>query len=232
MTAVGIIASAYVAPASGGGGTFINHVAIAGPRNGTTTHTVDPNGGTVAAGTNFTPTAGRFLVVVVEGPVTSTTPTGWTLEASAVNATGLYAWSRVAAGADTFTTTHNAANYVVMFHWFEFAAGSTWVGDVTNNAVAAANANPNLTGLTGTNVVMAAKASVDAANDAIAISGAWSASTIEILDYHDQDIGTTDGYWLGIGYQTGYTSASYQPTCTVTGTGTPCETITFAVNAT
>ena len=138
---------------------WLNHVAIAAPRNTLPTHTVDPNGGTVVTGTNFTPTAGRFLLVVVEGSVTSTTPTpGWTLEASAINNTGLYCWTRTAAGSDTLSTTHNGSDYPVLFHWFEFAAGSTWVGDVSATAVAhGAGANPNLTGLTGTNLVMAAK---------------------------------------------------------------------------
>src|SRR6478735_9379450 len=106
---------------------WINHVAINTPRNATTTHTVDPSTGTAANGTLFTPTAGNLLVCLVEGAVTSTTPTGWTLPTggSAVNNTGHYVWYRTAAGGDTFTTTHNGSNYPVLFDFYEFASGST-----------------------------------------------------------------------------------------------------------
>ena len=47
---------------------WLNHVAIATPRNTLTTHTVNPASDTAVAGTNFTPTAGRFLLLVIDGP--------------------------------------------------------------------------------------------------------------------------------------------------------------------
>ena len=100
------------------------------------------------------------------------------------------------------------------FHWFEFAAGTTWVNDIAGD-VAAAAANPNLTGLTGTNLVMAAKAQ-GVARAAGRKPGHGRRRTVEILDHFVEDGHRTDGYWVGIAYQDGYTSASYQPTCTMT----------------
>ena len=192
---------------------WLNHAAIAVPRAGAGvfTHTVNPNSGTVVAGAAFTPTAGRFLLVVIEGAVTTygTTPgvppTGWTQEAAAVSSTGLYTWTRTAAGGDTLTVTHNGADYPAMFHWFEFSTGTTWVGDVTATSVSATGANPNLTGLTGTNLVMAAKAN-SVANINVR-SATWNAPNVEILDYYEADA-ATDGYFLGICYQEDYASAS------------------------
>ena len=123
--------------------TWINRSVVQGPRNGTTSHTV-----------NFTAaTSGNLLVCVAEGAVTSTTPTGWTLQGSAVNWTGLYVWSKTAtAGESSFSTTHNGSNYPVAFVIYEFAAGSTWSGDVSSTGGSSTAAHPNLTGLTGTNM--------------------------------------------------------------------------------
>jgi hypothetical protein len=112
---------------------WLNHVTIAAPRNGTTSHTCDPTnatgGGTVVTGSTFTPTSGRLLVVVCYGAVTFTTPSGWTLptSGSAVNNGGLYVFYRTAAGSDPFTTTQNGSNYPVVFDIYEFATGSTFV---------------------------------------------------------------------------------------------------------
>jgi hypothetical protein len=174
---------------------WLNHVAIAGPRNGTTTHTVTPSAGTVASGTLFTPTAGRFLLCLVEGGVTSTTPTSWTLPAggSAVNNSGLYAWYRAsAAGSDSITTTHNASNYPVVFDFYEFPSGSTFSGVASATAVSnAGGAGPTLTGLTGTNWIcgVIGQANGDAANT---YTTTWNAGT-EITDT-SVVLATTDGY--------------------------------------
>ena len=107
--------------------SWLNHAAIEAPRNGTTTHTVTPSAGTAVAGTTFfTPTAGRLLVCLAEGSVTSTTPSGWTLPTggSAINNTGLYVWYKTAAGNDSLTTTHNGSNYDVIFDFYEFPSGT------------------------------------------------------------------------------------------------------------
>ena len=231
---VGIVASAHVESAAAAT-KWVNHIAIAAPRNGTATHTIDPASDTALTGTNFTPTASRLLLVVIEGAVTTygttpgTPPSGWTQQAVALSGTGLYCWTRTAAGSDTLAVTHNAANYPVMFHWFEFAAGSTWVNDVSATGVDFDAANPNLTGLTGTNLVMAAKASGRGSGSS-ANTASWGGGNVEILD-HDVGFSTTDGYTISIGYTENYASASYQPTCTFSNAAFDnCEAITWAVH--
>lgn len=221
---------------------WLNHAAIAAARNGTATHTVNPaSTGTVVAGSAFTPTAGRLLVCAVEGAVTTTgtagggggtAPTGWTLPTggSAVNNTGLYVFHKNAAGSDTLVGEHNGSNYPCMFHFFEFPAGSTFVSSVSGTALSDNTANPNLTGLTGTNLAMAAKARGNP-TDPITISGAWSGAT-ELIDYDEPYGSSTDGYWYSLAYSEDYAGASFQPTCTVTQTagGTSYEALTWAVN--
>ena len=170
---------------------WLNHVTIAGPRNGTTTHTVTPSAGTVVAGSAFTPTAGRMLVCVAEGAVTSTTPTGFTLGGSAVNNSGLYVrYDLSAAGGDTITTTHNASNYPVVFDWYEFPASTTWSGAVSATGVSTTGgAGPTLSSLTGTNQIYAA---VGQATPSITHTITWSAGT----DIADTSVAfsSTDGY--------------------------------------
>lgn len=209
---------------------WLNHVTIAGPRNATTTHTVDPSTGTAVSGTLFTPTAGRLLVCAVEGSVTSTTPTGWTLptNGAAVGNTGLYVWYRVAAGGDTFTTTHNGSNYPIVFDFYEFPAGSTFAGSAFAISVArAAGAGPTLSGLTGTNwVAFVGGQGVSATTGAFACS--WSAGT-ELVDTLSLQV-TTDGYNYSLAALDAsvLTSASSAASFTYTGTST-VERLVFAV---
>lgn len=179
--------------------TWLNHVAIAAPRNGTTTHTVDPSSGTVVSGSLFTPTAGRLLVVSVEGAVTSTTPAGWTLPSggSAVNFTGLYVWYRTAAGGDTFSTTHNTANYPVVFDIYEFPAGSTFSGAAGSTGVASGGAGPSVGSLTGTNMIMGT-----VGNEAFSTSSTGTvtwASGVEAIDTLVV-LATTSGYLYSLTY--------------------------------
>lgn len=204
--------------------TFTNHVTLHGTANGTTSHTVNPASGTVLAGSAFTPTAGRLLVVIAYGSVTSTTPSGWTLEASAINSGGLYIWSRTAAGSDTFSTTHNGSNYECIFTILEFPAGSTYFSDITATNTTDTGANPNLTGLTGTKWVAGAKA----LNTNAATSGVWTSPVVELCD-SSQVSAPTDGCWLSVGYVEDSVAASFQPTCTRSGGVGTSESATFAV---
>ena len=55
------------------------------------------------------------------------------------------------------TVNHNSSNRPVVFHFFEFPAGTTFVAAATAISLTPTGANPNLTGLTGTNTVMAAQ---------------------------------------------------------------------------
>lgn len=211
---------------------WINQVTIAAPRNGSTTHSVDPSTGTVVTGTLFTPTAGNLLVCLAEGAVTSTTPAGWTLPSggSAINNTGLYLWYRTAAGGDTFTTTHNGSNYPVVFSFYEFAAGSAFVSAAAATAVAnTSSAGPTISGLTGTNLIMGVLGH-GCGTDNTAASVAWG-SGVEQVDTFVQNA-TTDGYLFSVAYleDSVLTSTTMSTTVTITGTGSSNERLIFAVN--
>jgi len=153
----------------------------------------------VVTGTLFTPTAGSLLVVSVEGAVTSTTPAGWTLPSggSAINFTGLYVWWRTAAGGDTFSTTHNSANYPAVFDIYEFPAGSTFSGAAASTAVASGGAGPSVASLTGTNFIMGS-----VGNEAFSTSSSGTvgwASGVEAIDTLAV-FATTSGYLYSLTY--------------------------------
>lgn len=214
---------------------WLNMVTINVARNGTTSHTVDPSTtGTVVAGTAFTPTAGRLLLCLVEGAVTSTTPSGWTLptNGSAVNNTGLYVFTKAAAGSDTISTTHNGSNYPIVVTFFEFASGSTFVKAATATSVTLAGANPTISSLTGTNWLGAAKAT-GVSSGLTYTSSTWSTGTptpVEIIDT-GVAFATTDGYGFTVAEANASTATSWTPTGTMTGSGLlNCEALTFAVN--
>lgn len=212
--------------------TYLNHVAIAADRNGTTSHTVTPSSGTVVAGTAFTPTEGRLLVCVVEGSVTSSTPSGWTLPTggSAINYTGLYVWYRTAAGSDSFTTTHNGSNYPVIFHFFEFAAGSTFISSAAASDVYyAGGAGPSLTGLSGTLWVAAAMGQSQA-SDFEARTITWSAGT-ELVDVRVLNAEYTDGYLYSLTHVADYESSTWSASATVVPGNPPSvERLVFAIS--
>lgn len=210
-------------------GRWTNYSLIAAPANGTAVHTIDPSSASnVVDGTPFSPTAGRLLMVVTVGQVTSTTPSGWTLptNGSAINFDGLYVWTRTAAGADTFSTTHNGSDYPAGFAVFEFPAGSAFVGTgVSAIQVLDSPPNPTLSAMTGTNQVFGA-----AARAGTATTATWDAPNVEVIDYTDTS--PTSKYWLGLCHQADYTSASYTPSATILPAGNPStERLTFAIYA-
>lgn len=214
--------------------TWSNRVVVEAPRNGTLTHTVDPAAGTVLLGSSFTPTAGRLLVVVAQGAVTSSTPTGWTLPTggSAVNLSGLYVWHRTAVGADTFSTTHNGSNYPVAFEIHEYPVGSAFVSSVSATGVASAGgAGPTLSGLTGTNHTYFAVGMAGNLTGAVR-TFTWSTGT-EISDVGVVNAGTpaTDGYALGVANlpDSVLTSASSAATLSPSNADT-AERLVFAVS--
>jgi hypothetical protein len=203
-------------------------VAIAAPRNGTTSHTVTPSSGTAVGGTLFTPTAGNLLVCLVEGAVTSTTPSDWTLPSggSAVDASGFYVWHRVAAGSDSLTTTHNGSNYPVLFHFIEFAAGSTF-GTAASaiQVLPTGGAGPSLTGLTGTPWVAAAMAQDLGGSGPHSVT--WSAGT-ELVDTYAAVSGT-DGYVYSLTHVADYGSSTWSAAATSNYTGAYEERLVFSV---
>lgn len=217
-------------------GAWINHVTILSPGNGTTTKTAGPSAGTVLSGTRFTPTAGNMLLCVARGAVTFTTPTGWTAPsgAQAVNQGGLYAWWRTAAGGgDNLTTTNNASNYPTSFDFYEFPAGSTFVGTGQgSNGVASGANGATLTGLTGTKLIMFA-AGRNLTATAGSASGSWSVGTEAVDTYYLRPSGTIDGSQYSLAHLTNFTGSSTVSAWTWAGglSGpTTAETIVFAIN--
>jgi hypothetical protein len=107
-------------------------------------------------------------------------------------------WTRTAAaGNNSITTTHNASNYPVIFHWFEFAAGSTFVKSISSTGIAiGGGAGPALTGLTGTNLIMGARGYGITGSTATTMT--WS-SGVEAIDTFVANA-TTDGYLFSITY--------------------------------
>lgn len=200
---------------------WINRSLVQAPRNGTTSHTI-----------SFTAaTAGNLLVLVMEGAVTHTVPTGWTRQAQALNNTELSVYTKTAtAGESSFSTTHNGSDYPVGAVVYEFAAGSTWSGAVSNINGALGGVNPTLSGLTGTNLVFGAVAVTVA--DTFLPSTVWSGVT-GLVEDSDVSVAhtTTDGYGLSLAYVEDYTGTSFAPTGTVTkgGVATTKEMLTFAV---
>lgn len=209
---------------------WLNHAAIAAPRNATTAHNgITPSTGTVVAGSAFTPTAGRLLVCVGQGAVTFTTPSGWTLPAggSAINNAGLYVFTKTAAGSDTLSTTHNGSNYPVMFDFFEFDSTYSFVGSVSATAVAAnGGAGPSITGLTGSNHVFY---SAGQPNSSTTLSRSWTwSSGAEATDTSVVNA-TTDGYIYSTAHNDNVVAASSSSAATSTELGNTVERLTWAV---
>jgi hypothetical protein len=182
---------------------------------------------------NFTAAlAGNLLVAVASGSVTSTTPTGWTLGASAVGSSGSYVWWKVATGNESsFSTTHNGSGYPNAYVIYEFPAGSSFVKGSGTAGLAAGTANPTISSLTGTNLLMA---SVSESYPYTTYNGTgitWSAGTTVDTDIHAAHV-STDGYWLGIGFAENSSATSYGPNPTLTDPNgvVASERLTWAIN--
>jgi hypothetical protein len=211
---------------------WLNHVVIAAPRNGTTSHTVaaDGTGGTVIGGTAFTPTSGRFLKSSCYGGITSGSntsvptapPTGWTAPTNnqAVNNGGLYVWKRTASAtsADQLVLTH-ASNYPIVVEFWEYAAGS----DINTMAFAVSVANgatgPALSAQTGTHTFWAY------GGTGMASSGTAPGATFASgqVTQAQTTWSTTDGYEYATADLEGSTAATYSNAYTATGTGQPAS---------
>lgn len=217
---------------------WLNHAAIAAPRNGTTSHTaVTPSTGTVVAGSAFTPTAGRFLACFCGGAVTSgsntsvptAAPTGWTgpTNNQAVNNGGLYFWYKTAAGSDTVTALHNGSNYPAVFDFYEFPAGTTFNKAVAATGVALNGAGPTLSAIGSQPNWLAAVAHQATSN--VAGSIGWSAGT-ELVDT-SVGFATTDGYIYGLSALDSSALTSWASTATVaTSSGNTIERLVVALS--
>lgn len=197
--------------------TFLNHVAVAAPPNGTTDHTVSPSSGTAVAGTPFTPTAGRFLLAVGAGSVTSTIPTNWSLPTNgvALGNTGLYVWTKVATGGDTLTTTHNGSNYPALFDFYEFPAGSTFQGCEEQAGAVNGSPTPNLV-ILNPPVWVAAAVSQGISNASTVATWTWDSGT----EATDTYVASGQGYSYSLTYLAGSSLAGK----TFTGTSTYNDT--------
>jgi hypothetical protein len=204
---------------------WLNRSLVQAPRNGTTTHTI-----------SFTPaTAGNLLVLVMEGAVTHTVPTGWTRQAQGLNNTELSVYTKTAtAGESSFSTTHNGSNYPIGVLVYEFPSGSTWSGGAGSgsSALGLSAASPTLTGLTGTNLAFSAVAIAVA--DSFLPSVAWSSTSGTVVE--DTDVALagspTDGYGLSVAYLEDFTGTSFTATGTISKGGVVVngkEALTFAV---
>ncbi|TAH34086.1 hypothetical protein EYC59_03760 [Candidatus Saccharibacteria bacterium] len=95
-------------------GQWVNRTVLSGSsvdRNGTNSHTC----------TFTAATSGNFLLAIIAGSVTSTTPSGWTLVQSVVNQAGLYVFSKtVSSDESSFSTTHNGSNWPIEGVVYEF----------------------------------------------------------------------------------------------------------------
>jgi hypothetical protein len=202
---------------------WINRSVVQAPRNGTSSHTIA-----------FTAaTAGNLLVLVLEGAVTHTVPTGWTRRNQALNATELSVYTKTAtAGESSFSTTHNGADYPVAAVVYEFPAGSSWVNGVSNAAVGQTGNNPTLSGLTGTNLLFAVVDTPNPVGGTAPGGCTWSGVTglVEDVDIAAAPSASTDGYAVSLAYVEDSTATSFAPLGQFTGTGLNKEALTFAVH--
>jgi len=213
--------------------SWVNHVTIAMPRNGTVNNTVNPaSSGTVVNGSYFTPTAGNFLVCVVEGGVTATTPAGWTLNTncSAINLTGLYAFMKTAAGSDTLVTVHNGSNYPVVFDFYEYAAGTTFIKAATVTGANVGSAAPGLATLSGTNVCVMSAVGGAQGSGIGANTTVWTGPT-EQVDTNAL-FSSTDGYTYSAAYQDSFGSATWSGSSVTSGSSAvpSMEKLTWALD--
>ena len=216
MLALGIAGSARY-PAGPPVVGFINHVALSMPRNGTTAHTIDPSAsgaGTVVAGTRFTPTPGRLLLMIQVGDTAgSTISSGWTTPGyplpidSSVWGTVRY---RTADGSDTWTLTHTNTNVPIIVDVYEFAAGCTFEVYAANPLQARGVAT-NLMGLTGRNCLVSCAFQRPwwAVGEDAPVTWSWD-SGVELVDFHDF-AAATPGYSYTATYVEESTASSWAP---------------------
>lgn len=195
---------------------WLNRSLVNAPRNGTTTHTI-----------SFTPaTTGNLLVLLLEGAVTHTVPAGWVRRNQALNNTELSVYTKTAtAGESSFSTTHNGSDYEIVALVYEFAAGSTWAGGISATGLGSSAANPNLTGLTGTNLLFGAVANGN--SETTGRTTEWASPSVENVDV-SVIRNVTDGFEFSVAYEEDSTATSFQPTGTIV-LGPPKEALTFAV---
>lgn len=197
-----------------------NHVSINVGHG--TTHICDPTnvtgGGTVVAGSAFTPTAGRFLLVVAAGHagLTPNPPTGWTVPTNGAITSGtrLYAWYLAsAAGSDTFTVSASGSDAII-FDIYEFPSGTTFVKAANGTGYTSGQAGPSVSSLTGTNWILTVAIIDPGASSVTDIT--WAAGTRTVFAYTPQS--GSDGF--------GYSAAEFNNDTSTSKNNTPTLTTT------
>jgi hypothetical protein len=194
---------------------------------------IDPNGTTSHTCSFTAATAGNFLVAIIAGSVTSTTPSGWTLLVSAVNYTGLYVFTKTADSAEaSFTTTHNGSNYPIKGVVYEFPAGTSTASSSINNIASITNpiTGPTVTSLTGTYTRFTARSN-SMTTSTSAASLTWTIPSVEDTDSYIARSGSIDGVHLSIAYDNGQSTTSFTPAYAISGTNLPSsgEAIAFGL---
>lgn len=207
-------------------GLWLNRTVLTGSsvaQNGTSSHTCA-----------FTPaTSGNYLVAIVAGGVTFSTPAGWTELVSAVGNAGLYVFTKTAASAESsFTTTHNGTNYPIRGVVYEFAAGTSALGSNGNpSQPQGVITGPTLSGLSGTYTRFAARSNLMTSNQSVHECD-WTVPSQEDYDaYVPHDGISREGIQLSIAYDAMQTAASYTANFVSDGSYAPDagEAVVFAL---
>lgn len=204
--------------------------------NRTTVSAAPPSGSSAAVTIPFAAAAsGSLLVFAHCSSAIVTMPAGWTRQAQALNFTDTSVWTKTAmTGESSAAATVSANGYVVVGVVLEFPPGSAWVNDVSATGAGYDAANPNLTGLTGTNLVGAVWGCATTAT-ATTFNTTWTSPTAANTDLQVGPTNGVDGAGFSLGVIESYASAAYGPTAnntTIPGGGLSgsSERITFAVN--
>lgn len=204
---------------------WINRAAQLLARNGTTTATL-----TIPA-----TTSGNLLLLVAASS-TIWSVSGWTERVAPTGLTSIAAYTKTAgAGETSVVVTLTDSDCPVGIAVYEFLAGTTWVSGLASESNSYdISSGPNLTGLTGTNLLIGAYCQ-DQGSGASGASIAWSlpAGITEDLDVHVGATGT-DGVLFGVAYVEDSAASAFDPTSqseNPTG-GTSSERLTLAVNVT
>lgn len=208
--------------------TWTNRTALSGS-------SINPNGTNSHTCTFTAASAGNFLVAIVNGAVTFTTPSGWTLLVSAVSNTGLYVFTKTASASESsFSTTHNGTNYPIFGVVYEFPSGTSAIG---SNTATSQNRDTPVTGpavssLTGTYTRFGAR-SFNLSNTTSTASATWTVPSVEDYDAYIARSGSADGVTLTIAYDDASTGSSFNCSSTISTTnvpGTNGEGLAFALS--
>lgn len=206
---------------------WLNRTAGVAPRNGTTSHTI-----TFATDGDapFTPTDGRVLLAVTDGPITQVWPGTWTERLSPVNFSELSVATRTVSGDTAVTVTHNNSNRPFIYVFYEFPLGTTWVNGASAANTAKAAAQPTVTGLPGTQVTVMFGLGERMNASTPTPSATWVDPLIEDLDLTTA-FATTDGCWLSVAYEDNVVATSAATTPTISGGDlTAYERVSFAID--